>query len=268
MRNSLTYAPVSRGVALLETGAPQPELAPGLNTGIIEFAELARAESSANGAFSLCVPGPVSTPAVLVFTAMDGAGKEYAPLVQSAFDTSGKLLSDLGPLSIGECYISCDISGGVESDLPVVIEGNITSTPAARAGIVGAEVGIPPLDHTQTVWSVVIPGLGTGETNAFQTAPQTSGCAGLCAPYRFTLPTRAPIMQGLYTLTGTGPSGPVSAPVSSQERGFDAYVIYATTSGCKYPFAGAATTSDKKSPLLATPGATLQARDAPFTDCR
>ena len=272
INDSLTGVPVAHGLALLETGMAEPELLPGLDMRTVQFSEVSRAASDADGIFRICVPGPVTAPALVVFVAMDRAGKEYAPLVQDAMDAAGRLSLDLGQVSIGECYFSCAISSGVQSELPMVIEGVVTSMPAVKPGIVAAKAAIPPLDHTPAVWSVAIPGMGTGETGTFQTGPQTGAgaCTGLCAPYRFTLPTRAPIVKGLFDTTFIGPSGPVTVPGSgnSQQRGFVGYVMYATASGCKYPFAVNPFVKGTRSYLQASSNATLEAGDLTFTECQ
>lgn len=268
VRDSLTGKPISGGLALLETGTPQ--VVAGFVTREVIFLEVARTATDANGAFRLCSPGPVSGPTVVVLLALDAAGNEYPPYVAAATDAL-----DLEDVAMGECFVVCDSSIGMMPNLaPAILEGAVTTTPGARAGLVMAQTGIPPLDGSQTTWSVTIPGLGVGETNAFQTAPQTGtgACTGLCAPYRFTLPAREPIVQTGKQAVFTGPSSGLppspGSGIETQERGETLYGIYATAPGCKFPFSGAVPlASDGHSFLPVTPGEVIKVHDAPFTEC-
>ncbi len=268
MRDTLTGKPIAGGLAVLETGTPQ--VVAGFVTRVVNFTEITWTMSDAGGAFRLCTPGPVSTPAVVVLLALDARGNEYPPFVVGAADTL-----DLQAIGLGECFFVCDPTLGMMPNLaPAVLEGAVTTAPGARAGLVMAQTGIPPLDGSQTVWSITIPGLGVGETNAFQTAPQTGpgACTGLCAPYRFTVPAREPIVQTGKQATFTGPtSGLPPSPGSgleTQERGETLYGIYATAPGCKFPFSAAVpVASDGHSFVPVTPGAVIKVQDAPFMEC-
>ncbi len=264
--SSLTHAPVQGGLALLETGSPQ--VVAGVVTRVVIFTEVSRATSDATGAFRLCVPGPLPPQAVVVMAGVDKAGLAYPPLVAGATGPA-----DRGNIALGGCAIACDpsFSDMVQSAPPAIVEGAVTSTPGARQGTVTAQVGIAPLDGTQTAWSIVVPGLGAGETNQFQTAQQTGpgACAGLCAPYRFTLPTLNPIVQipSPFTFEGGAPS-PGSGQGETQAGGPPLYFIYATAPGCKFPFAGAVFANGEKTFPQATPGAILHMEDAKFTGCQ
>ncbi len=261
MEDSLTFSPVARGLVLLESGTPQPQLLAGVDTKTTEFLEAARAASAADGTFRLCVPDPISAPTIVVFVAEDGKGKHYPPFVMGA-----TVAADLGPVTMGGCDVSCDLTQGTQSAAPTVLEGAVTTSPATKAGLVAAQIGIAPLDGSQAVWAVSIPGLGEAETNAFQTSAGT--CAGPCSPYRFTLPSLAPIVQTdrQFVLSGSGPG--TGQGKRTQQRGAVLYTVYATASGCKYPFAEAAVASDGHTFLAASSGAVLDAADAAFTDCR
>ena len=207
------------------------------------------------------MPDPIPAPTIVVFVAEDGEGKQYPPFVMGA-----TVAANFGPVTMGGCDVSCDLTQATQNAAPTILEGAVTTFPATKAGLVTAQIGIAPLDGSQAVWAVSIPGLGAGEANAFQTA--AGPCAGPCAPYRFTLPALAPIVQVGQQFVFSG-SGPANGPgTRTQQRGAVLYTVYATTPGCKYPFAGAAVASDGHSFLAATPGITLQAADAAFTDCQ
>ena len=136
-----------------------------------------------------------------------------------------------------------------------MVTGVITTTPAAEAGTVAAQAAVAAPDGSRDIWAVAIPGLGAGESGAFQTAAAL-GCAGPCATYRFTLPTRQPFVQS------SGGTHELAAPAL--------YVVYATTKtsgACRTPFASTIFQSDMRSPLTGAPGATLTAALLTFTGC-
>ena len=78
MRDNLTGKPIPGGLAVLETGIPQ--VVAGFVTRIVNFTELTRTTSDAGGAFRLCAPSPVSTPAISG-AARTGCGGQRVPAV-------------------------------------------------------------------------------------------------------------------------------------------------------------------------------------------
>ncbi len=265
VRALLDGKPIAGALAVLETGTPQ--IVAGVVTREVIFLETARTTTDASGAFRLCAPGPVSVQTVVVLLALDTAENEYPPYVAVATDAL-----DLEAIAMGECFFACDTSiGMMPNQAPAVLEGAVTTTPGARAGLVTAQIGIPPIDGSQTTWSIAIPGLGMGETNTFQTAPQTGmdSCTGMCASYRFTVPTRNPVVQsnlGHVPLLGSGTY--TGSGWLTQEGGETLYSIYATAPGCKLPFSAAVPlASDGHSFVPVTPGVVIKVQNAPFTEC-
>ncbi len=249
LHDSLTGTAVADGIVAAETGQREFPSSP-----VVNFSQAAQTRSDATGAFKLCVPQSAVSAAGSAFpilvTAVAAAvdGSIYPASIAAVTKTT-----DLGFVVLGGCDVACGIfDGQQQSTQGAVIEGTITSAPGAVAGTVAAEFAIAAMNGSRDLWAVAIPGLGAGESGAFQTAA-APGSAGPCASYKFTLPV---LQSRVRTASG-----------ESQIRGAAGYLIQAvlgTQSHCRASF-NTATEQAGGGPLLTAPGAALTAMPVAFT---
>ena len=252
LRDSLTFLPVSQGMAILESGT---EL---LTTPIYDFLVTQKVTTDAQGGFSLCTQSIVY-PSIIMLEAMDSSGKAYPPYVASVTGAS-----DLGSVSMGGCNLICGLfDGQQQTAMPATITGTITSAPIAVTGAVIPRYALRALDGSKSQdglinsWSLAMPVFSASQTSRFGTvAGVCDGTSPYCASYALTVPAQSPV----YPISG----GTMQAAVSPT---FSIYAEVDSSIACAQQIAFSGWQSDGKSPLTATPGAQLTAQGINLTSC-
>lgn len=257
LRDSLTFQPVSQGMAILESGTQLGA------TSSYHFRATQKVATDAQGAFSLCAQSTVY-PTVMLLEAMDAGGKAYPPYVTLVTGAS-----DMGIVSMGGCILACGIFDAQQQTAsPATITGTITSAPMAVTGDVIPRYALRALDGSKTqdgvpnVWGLAMPVFSASTISAsmisrFSTVVGAcDGASPYCARYTLTVPAQSP----MYPVSG----GIIQAAVSPT------FIVYAevdSSTACTPPIASTVWQPDGKSPLTATAGAQLTAQSINLTSC-
>ena len=186
-------------------------------------------------------------------TAVKGA---KPPSTSITFSCCRPIAGQLGTLTMGGCMLTC-LLGQQQTTAPAVITGAVTSNPKSVMGTISAEYALGTVDGSGEIWNVVLP-VPSQLDSSFTTS--SNGCASpqnpFCAPYALTLPSQKPLQfsGGQYT----------------QFSGFPVYDVEASltgSTGC-IPSTVAIYAQANGSPLTATPGVSLSARDITFVQCQ
>ena len=244
LRDSLTGRLIADGQVLLETGSPVP----GANEDTSAVAQ--QAVSGADGSFAVCAAA-AGSPAAIVVAALDPAGNSYP-----AFVTAVSAAVDLGALAIGGCVIECGLDGQQQSSAPATIEATVTTDPLPEPVSVTLEYVVQAPDGSGALWDLIIPTLNQ---QSFAPATAANGCpgvSGVCAAFRFVLPSLKPVVA--------------QKGANVQLRGSPVYAVAATIGAghtCTPPVLLTNFEQDGSTPLTAVPGAVLSAAPLAFHAC-
>jgi len=243
LNDSLTGQPVAKGSVALENVAPSPL------QDTTMFSVASQAVAGENGSFSLCA-STVTPSSLLVATALDISGNAYPAYLAPI--SSAK---NIGKILMGGCMLTCGLDNQQQTSLPATIQGQVTTQPKAESVQIAALYPTAPLDGSKGLWLITLPDLADTQTSTVVTS--SNGCtAGStpCASYRFELPSQ----NAMIALSGG----------ARQLAGVPGYLIYASASSCTPSLRLTALQQDGKTPLLANPGATLNAATLSLQQCQ
>lgn len=252
LKDSVNSQPVSRGMAILESGSLLSALP------VYYFFPVQEVNTNSQGVFSLCA-NSISNPSVLVLEALDSTGNAYPPYVTPVTASD----ADLGAISMGGCALTCGFMGEQQTAAPATISGLITSAPSAETGMLLPQFALRSLDGSKTadgiqyLWALAPPLFTQNSSNSFSTAAgQCSGLAPYCSTFSVSVPAQSPI----FPVAG-GTLQTAVTPV---------YLLHAEPSNvaaCAPQFASTPFQSDGQSILRAAPGAQLVAQSLNLTNC-